>query len=144
MSASREKRLRRELRDAEANSDTRKKQKKQKNKKPMTQAKAKKIRSAIGSAVAIVLVVLFIGLIFVNSGLMQTHATALTVGSHKLTPTEFNYAGLRNSGGQRQLRGTEPYADGLEAAPAAEYSYPAVREQNGSSGNGAGVGTPGS
>ena len=32
MSASREKRLRRELRDAEANSDTIKKQKKQKNK----------------------------------------------------------------------------------------------------------------
>ena len=91
MSASREKRLRRELRDAEANSDTVKKQKKKKNKKPMTPAKAKKIRSAIGSAVAIVLVVIFIGLIFVNSGFMQTHATALTVGSHKVTPTEFNY-----------------------------------------------------
>ena len=91
MSASREKRLRRELREAEANSDTVKKQKKKKNKKPMMQAKAKKIRSAVGSAIAIVLVVLFIGLIFVNSGFMQTHATALTVGSHKLTPTEFNY-----------------------------------------------------
>lgn len=91
MSASREKRLRRELRDAEANSDTVKKQKKKQNKKPMTPAKAKKIRSAIGSAVAIVLVVIFIGLIFVNSGFMQTHATALTVGSHKVTPTEFNY-----------------------------------------------------
>ncbi len=91
MSASREKRLRRELREAEANSDTVKKKKKQKNKKPMTQAKAKKLRSAIGSAVAIVLVVLFVGLIFVNSGFMQTHATALTVGSHKLTPAEFNY-----------------------------------------------------
>ena len=96
MSASREKRLRRELRDAEANSDTIKKQKKQKNKKPMTQAKAKKIRSAIGSAVAIVLVVLFIGLIFVNSGLMQTHATALTVGSHKLTPTAVSYTHLKS------------------------------------------------
>ena len=91
MSASREKRLRRELRDAEANSDTVKKQKKKQNKKPMTPAKAKKIRSAIGSAVAIVLVVIFIGLIFVNSGFMQTHATALTVGNHKVTPTEFNY-----------------------------------------------------
>ena len=91
MSASREKRLRRELRDAEANSDTVKKQKKKQNKQPMTPAKAKKIRSAIGSAVAIVLVVIFIGLIFVNSGFMQTHATALTVGSHKVTPTEFNY-----------------------------------------------------
>ena len=90
MSASREKRLRRELRDAEANSDTVKKKKK-KDKKPMSPAKAKKLRSAIGSVVAIVLVVLFIGLIFVNSGFMQTHATALTVSSHKLTPTEFNY-----------------------------------------------------
>lgn len=84
MSASREKRLRREIRDAEANSDTVKKKKKQR--KPMTQAKAKKLRSAIGSAIAIVLVLVFIGLIFVNSGFVQTHGTAVTVGSHKVTP----------------------------------------------------------
>lgn len=89
MSASREKRLRREIRDAEANSDTVKKKKKQR--KPMTQAKAKKLRSAIGSAIAIVLVLVFIGLIFVNSGFVQTHGTAVTVGSHKVTPVEFDY-----------------------------------------------------
>lgn len=89
MSASREKRLRRELREAEANSDIVKK--KVKKKKPMTIVRARKIRSAILSAIAIVLVVVFALLIFVNSGFMQTHATALTVGSHKVTPAEFNY-----------------------------------------------------
>ena len=45
MSASREKRLRRELREAEANSDTVKKEKRQR--KPLTPSQAKKIRSAI-------------------------------------------------------------------------------------------------
>jgi hypothetical protein len=89
MSASREKRLRRELREAELNSDTVKK--KTKKKKPKNPAKAKKLRSAIYSAIAIVLVVVFAMLIFVNCGFLQTHATALTVGSHKLTPAEFNY-----------------------------------------------------
>ena len=91
MSASREKRLRRELREAEVNPDIVKKEKKKKNKGYMSQAKAKKIRSAIGSAVAILLVLAFVLLIFVNSGFMQTHATAVTVGAHKLTPVEFNY-----------------------------------------------------
>jgi hypothetical protein len=89
MSASREKRLRREQREAELNSDIVKK--KPKKKKPKNPAKAKKIRSAIYSAIAIVLVVVFAMLIFVNCGFLQTHATALTVGSHKLTPAEFNY-----------------------------------------------------
>lgn len=89
MSASREKRLRRELRDAEASGDTVKKKKK--TKKPMSPVKAKKLRSAIWSAIGIVLVVVFVLLIFVNSGFMQTRATALTVGDHKITPVEFNY-----------------------------------------------------
>ena len=89
MSASREKRLRRELREAEANSDTVKKVKKQK--KPMTPGKAKKVRSVIGTIVAILVVVVFALLIFVNSGVLQKNATAVTVGSHKLTPVEFNY-----------------------------------------------------
>lgn len=89
MSASREKRLRRELREAEANSDIVKKVKK---KKPqMNIVRARKIRSAIYSAVAIIVVVVLALLIFVNSGYMQAHATALTVGSHNVTPTEFNY-----------------------------------------------------
>ncbi len=91
MSASREKRLRRELREAEVNPDIVSKEKKKKKKTYMSQAKAKKIRSAIGSAAAILLVVFFALLIFVNSGYMQTHATALTVGNHKLTPVDFNY-----------------------------------------------------
>lgn len=91
MSASREKRLRRELREAEVNPDIVKKEKKKKKKDYMSPAKAKKLRSAIGSAAVILLVVVIALLIFVNSGFMQDHATALTVGSHKLTPVEFNY-----------------------------------------------------
>lgn len=91
MSASREKRLRRELREAEVNPDIIQKEKKKKNKGYMSPAKAKKIRSAIGSAVAIVIVLAFALLIFFNSGYMQTHATAVTVGTHKLTPVDFNY-----------------------------------------------------
>lgn len=89
MSASREKRLRRELREAEANSDTVKKVKKKKTQ--MNIVRARKIKSAIYSAIAIVVVLVFALLIFVNSGFMQAHATALTVGTHKLTPAEFNY-----------------------------------------------------
>lgn len=89
MSASREKRLRRELREAEANTDIVKKPKKKK--KQMNLVRARKIKSAVYSALAILLVIVFALLIFVNSGYMQTHATALTVGNHKLTPAEFNY-----------------------------------------------------
>lgn len=89
MSASREKKLRRELREAEANSDIVKKKKKVK--KPMSPVRAKKIRTAICSTIAIVLVVVFALLIFVNSGFLQKHTTALTIGEHKLTPAEFNY-----------------------------------------------------
>lgn len=89
MSASREKRLRRELRDAEINSDTVKKVKKQK--KPMTPMRKQKIRSAVGTTIGILVVVVLALLIFVNSGILQKNATAVTVGSHKLTPTEFNY-----------------------------------------------------
>lgn len=89
MSASREKRLRRELREAEANSDTVKKVKKKKTQ--MNIVRAKKIKSVIYSAIAIVLVLVFALLVFVNSGFMQVHATALTVGTHDLTPAEFNY-----------------------------------------------------
>lgn len=89
MSASREKRLRRELREAEANSDTVKKTKKKKQ--PMSPQKAKKLRSAIGTTVGVLVILAFALLIFVNSGVLQKNATAVTVGSHKLTPTEFNY-----------------------------------------------------
>ena len=89
MSASREKRLRRELREAEANSDTVKKVKKQR--KPMTAMQAKKLRSIIGTVVGILIVVALALLIFVNSGVLQKNATAVTVGSHKLSPAEFNY-----------------------------------------------------
>ena len=91
MSASREKRIRRELREAENNPDIVTKTKKKKNKKPMTQLRAKKIRSRIYSAIAIVLVAVFCLLIFVNCGYLQSHATAAKVGDHKITPAEFNY-----------------------------------------------------
>lgn len=90
MSASREKRLRRELREAEVNPDIVKKEKKKK-KGYMSPVKAKKLRGAIGTALAILLVVVIALLMFVNSGFMQAHATALTVGDHKLTPVDFNY-----------------------------------------------------
>ena len=89
MSASREKKLRRELREAEANSDTVKKVKKKKQ--PMTAAKAKKLRSAIGTVVAVVVVLALALLIFVNSGVLQRSMTAATVGSHKLSPVEYDY-----------------------------------------------------
>ncbi len=89
MSASREKRLRRELREAEANSDTVKKTKK--TKQPMSPQKAKKLRSAIGTTIGVLVVLVFALLIFVNSGVLQKNATAVTVGSHKLSPAEFNY-----------------------------------------------------
>ncbi len=91
MSASREKRLRRELRDAELGDESVKKTKKKKQKKPMTAAKSKKIHSAIGYAVTALIVIAFALLIFVNSGYLQTNATAATVNDHKLTPVEFNY-----------------------------------------------------
>ncbi len=89
MSASREKRLRRELREAEANSDTVKKKKKER--KPLTPNQAKKLRSIIGTVVGILVVVALALLIFVNSGVLQKNAAAVTVGSHKLSPAEFNY-----------------------------------------------------
>ena len=89
MSASREKRLRRELREAEASSDTVKKVKKQR--KQMTAVQAKKLRSIIGTVIGILVVVAFALLIFVNSGFLQKNATAVTVGSHKLSPALFNY-----------------------------------------------------
>ncbi len=89
MSASREKRLRRELRDAENNSDIVKKVKKKR--KPMTTAKKKKIQGVLASVAGIALVVAFALLIFVNCGILQKNVTAVTVGSHTLTPAEFNY-----------------------------------------------------
>ena len=89
MSASREKKLRRELREAEQNTDTVKKVKKQK--KPMTAAKSRRIRSIVGTVVVVLLVVAFALLIFVNSGVLQRSATAATVGSHKLSPVEYTY-----------------------------------------------------
>lgn len=89
MSASREKRLRRELREAEANNDTVKKVKKKK--KPMTPLRAKKIRGIVGTVIGILVVVVFALLIFVNSGVLQKNAAAVTIGSHKLSPAEFNY-----------------------------------------------------
>ena len=79
MSASREKRLRRELREAEANSDTVKKKKKER--KPLTPNQAKKLRSIIGTVVGILVVVALALLIFVNSGVLQKNATAVTVSS---------------------------------------------------------------
>lgn len=89
MSASREKKLRRELREAELNGDTVKKVKKQK--KAMSPMRAKKIRSAISTTIGILIVVVFALLIFVNCGILQKNATAVTVGEHKLSPAEFNY-----------------------------------------------------
>lgn len=89
MSASREKRLRREIREAENNSDIVKKVKKKKA--PMNIVKARKIRNFVTSVVAIVLVLVFAMLVFVNTGYLQTHAAALTVGSHKVSPAMFNY-----------------------------------------------------
>lgn len=89
MSASREKRLRRELREAEANSDTVKKVKKQKKQRSPMQTK--KLHNAIGTAIGILVVVVFALLILVNSGVLQKNATAVTIGSHKLSPAEFNY-----------------------------------------------------
>lgn len=89
MSASREKRLRRELREAEAGSDTVKKEKKKK--KQANPMRAKKIRSALATAFWILVVAVFALLIFVNSGVLQKNTTAATVGTHKLTPAEFNY-----------------------------------------------------
>ena len=89
MSASREKRLRREIREAENNSDIVKKVKKQK--KPMNIVKARRIKSAIYSVVAVVLVLAIALLIFVNTGFMQEKGTALTVGDHKVSPAMFNY-----------------------------------------------------
>jgi len=89
MSASREKKLRRELREAELSSDTVKKVKKQK--KQMSSRQAQRLRSVIGTVVAVLVVLCLALLIFVNSGFLQTHATAATLGSHKLTPAEYNY-----------------------------------------------------
>ncbi len=89
MSASREKKLRRELREAEMSGDTVKKAKKQK--KSMTPLRAKKIRSAISTTVGILVVVVFALLIFVNCGFLQKNTTAVTVGGHKISPAEFNY-----------------------------------------------------
>ena len=91
MSASREKRLRRELREAELNSDIVTKKKPKKQKTYMAEAKKKKIYSAIKSAIAIVIVLVFALLIFVNCGFLQKNTTALTVGEHKISPVEFNY-----------------------------------------------------
>ncbi len=89
MSASREKRLRRELREAEANTDV--VQKKKKQKKQMDLIRVQKIKKVVYPVIAVVLVLIFALLVFVNTGFMHTHATALTVGSHKISPAEFNY-----------------------------------------------------
>lgn len=89
MSASREKRLRRELREAEENSGIIKKEKKVK--KYRTPAQARRLKNFILSAIAIVLVAILALLIIVNSGVVQEKGTALTVGDHKVTPAEFNY-----------------------------------------------------
>lgn len=89
MSASREKRLRRELREAEENSGIIKKEKKVK--KYRTPAQARRLKNFILSTIAIVLVAVFALLIIVNCGVVQKNGTALTVGDHKVTPAEFNY-----------------------------------------------------
>lgn len=91
MSASREKRLRRELREAEANSDIVKKDKPKKQKAYMAAARKKKIYGAIKSAIGILIVLVLALLIFFNCGYLQKHTTALKVGDHKITPVEFNY-----------------------------------------------------
>ena len=92
MSASREKRERRELREAELNSDIVKKKKKKAKVTPrMAQARKIKLRNTVLSIIAILVVLLFALLIFVNCGYMQKHATALTVGDNKITAAEFNY-----------------------------------------------------
>lgn len=92
MSASREKRLRRELREAEANSDTVKKTKKKKKQKAsMTVVRRKRLRSIISTVIGVLVVVVLALLIFVNCGVLQKNATAVTIGSHELSPVEFNY-----------------------------------------------------
>lgn len=92
MSASREKRQRRELREAELNSDIVKKSKSAKKVSPrMAQARKIKIRNAIGTAIAVLFVLAFALLIFVNCGFLQKNATAVTIGDHKLSPAEYDY-----------------------------------------------------
>lgn len=89
MSASREKRLRREIREAELNPDIVTKEKKKK--KQLTVMQSQRLYSIIGSAILIAVVAVFALLILVNSGLFQKNATAATVNDHKITPAEFNY-----------------------------------------------------
>ncbi len=57
----------------------------------MTTARKKRIHGIIGTVIGIVIVVALALLIFVNSGFLQKNAPAVTVGSHTITPAEFNY-----------------------------------------------------
>lgn len=90
MSASREKKLRRELREMEENSGIVKKEK-TKKKKYRTPRQQRMIRNTVWTAIILVLV-LAIGTAVLNStGIPQRNATAVTVGEHKISPVEFNY-----------------------------------------------------
>jgi parvulin-like peptidyl-prolyl isomerase len=83
MSASREKKKRQELRET---GELQQDKKKKSGKKLSSKAKGR-----IYTAIAIVFLAVFALLIFVNSGFIEGHATAVTVGDHKVTPVEYNY-----------------------------------------------------
>lgn len=90
MSASREKKLRRELREMEENSGIVKKEK-TKKKKYRTPRQQRMIRNTVWAAIILVLVLIIGSAVLNSTGIPQRNTTAVTVGEHKLTPVEFNY-----------------------------------------------------
>lgn len=90
MSASREKKLRRELREMEESSGIVKKEK-TKKKKYRTPRQQKMIRNTVWTAIILVLVLIIGSAVLNSTGIPQRNATAVTVGEHKITPVEFNY-----------------------------------------------------
>lgn len=83
MSASREKKKRQELREESMLEDN--------NGKKSRKKLSEKAKNRIYAAIAVVLLVVFALLIFVNSGFLETHLTAVTAGSYKVTPAQYNY-----------------------------------------------------
>lgn len=90
MSASREKKLRRELREMEENSGIVKKEK-TKKKKYRTPRQKKMIRNTVWTCIILVLVLIIGSAVLNSTGIPQRNTTAVTVGEHKITPAEFNY-----------------------------------------------------
>ncbi len=82
MSASREKKKRQELREESMMQEETKKSRKK---------LSDKAQGRIYIAIAIVFLVVFALMVFINSGFIESHFTAVTVGSHKVTPAEYNY-----------------------------------------------------